>query len=113
MSEQFPVANAIANRCSASSSFRIALWKNENIRIGDSDSDRPNPPPPLAEESTLLTGFASTATPPPPPTPFSPVSGVAMRFQFFSPPSGNFLAAQFSGNFFSLSRSALQGASIG
>lgn len=76
MSERLPVANAMANRCSASSSFRIALWKNRKIKIGDSGLEHFKPPLRAEEESTLLTEFGSTATPP-------PSNGDAMRVLTF------------------------------
>lgn len=76
MSERLPVANAMANRCSASSSFRIALWKNRKIKIGDSGLEHFKPPLRTEEESTLLTEFGSTATPP-------PSNGDAMRVLTF------------------------------
>lgn len=75
------MANAIADRWRASSSFRIALWKNKKIRIGDSNSEHFKPPLDVEEEeSALFTELESTATLPPPSKCCSPANGVAILF---------------------------------
>ena len=58
----------MANRCKTSSSFRIALWKNKKIKIGESSLEHFKPPLRVEEESTLfaVAELESNATPPPP-----------------------------------------------